>query len=205
MSAKNSEKDQFIFTIGHSNHSLEHFIDLLKEHHIEVLADVRSSPYSKYTPHFDYRSLKKSMPSVGMKYIFLGEELGGIPAEKEFYDKQGYVLYKKIAESERFLEGISRLENEIKKHRVVIMCSEEDPWDCHRRLLVGRVLSERGVSIIHIRGDGSLKPEEELTREVEDKRQQDGQLDLFGSQGDSEWKSTRSALPKKPQKSSSGR
>src|SRR5829696_9023919 len=116
-----------ILTIGHSNYSLEAFIELLRAHRIEVLVDVRSQPYSKYTPHFESRALKESLPAAGIKYLFMGKELGGRPDGDEFYDSEGFVLYSRLAESPLFLEGISRLESGMEQGlRVAIMCSEEN-------------------------------------------------------------------------------
>jgi uncharacterized protein (DUF488 family) len=92
-----------------------------------------------------------------MKYVFLGKELGGRPEGSEFYDEGGGVLYDRLAESALFLEGIDRLMEGVKGYRVAIMCGEEDPVKCHRRVLVGRVLEERGVRVKHIRGDGRVE------------------------------------------------
>ena len=156
-----------VLTIGHSNRSMDEFLTLLKQHAVEVLADVRSQPHSKYVPHFDYANLKRAVEAAGVQYVFLGRELGGKPDGKEFYDTQGHAVYSRIAASEPFRLGIARLLEGIRKYRVAIMCSEEDPANCHRRLLVGKVLMEQGVSIKHIRGDGRIQTEEELLRQEE--------------------------------------
>jgi uncharacterized protein (DUF488 family) len=97
--------------------------------------------------------------------LFLGKELGGRPESSEFYDAEGFVLYSRIAESPLFLEGIERLITGITTYRVALMCGEENPANCHRRLLVGRVLAKRGVSVRHIRGDGTVQDEDELAQE----------------------------------------
>ncbi|MGH2544667.1 MAG: DUF488 family protein, partial [Ardenticatenaceae bacterium] len=141
-----SHSERTIFTIGHSNHSLEAFVELLQRQGIEVLVDVRSQPYSRYASHFGSRSLKEVVAASGMRYVFLGNELGGRPGGAYFYDEEGYVLYGRVAASSLFLEGIARLEQGIESYRVAIMCSEEDPVGCHRHLLVGRVLRERGIT-----------------------------------------------------------
>ncbi len=151
-----------IYTIGHSKHSAEVFIELLKKYRIEVLVDVRSRPYSKLVPQFNKDNLKASLMANRIKYLFLGKELGGLPDEPEFYDANGYVIYSRIAESEAFRKGISRLENGITKYRVGIMCSEENPSGCHRRLLIGRVLGKQGVTVLHIRSSGDLQTDEGL-------------------------------------------
>lgn len=193
-----------MFTIGHSNHALQYFVDLLKKHAIEVLVDVRSQPRSKYAPHFDAHELKASMPAAGIEYLFLGRELGGQPEAPGFYDTEGFVLYSRIAESPPFQEGISRLERGIQQYRVAIMCSEENPAECHRRLLVGRVLTERGVDVLHIRGDGRLQPETEMAAEEHGNSSAEAQLPLFESKPPEErsWRSIRSVSRRGPRRPS---
>ncbi len=188
-----------IFTIGHSNQSIESFIALLKTFEIEVLVDVRSYPYSKFAPQFDKHALKTAITTAGLKYLFLGEELGGRPAETEFYDANGRVLYSAVAESPIFLAGIMRLETGTQKYRVAIMCSEENPIGCHRHLLVARVLTKRGIAVEHIRGDGTYQREADLNYDGAKK----GQQTLFETQELIEWKSIQSVLHKRPQQSSS--
>jgi len=157
MNDKGLQEKLTLFTVGHSNHSLETFIDLLKSHKIDVLVDVRSKPFSRFSPQFNKEGLEKAVKASGIKYLFLGKELGGRPQDSEFYDNHGFVLYSQIAESPLFLKGIDRLIKGIKTYRVAVMCGEENPANCHRRLLVGRVLAKRGVSIRHIRGDGTVQ------------------------------------------------
>ena len=151
-----------IFTVGHSNHELEKFIDLLRPHRIDVLVDIRSNPFSRFAPQFNKKGIEKAVKANGMKYLFLGRELGGRPHGSEFYDADGFVLYDRLAESPLFLEGIQRLVKGIKTYRVALMCSEENPANCHRHLLVGRILAGRGVNVQHVRKDGKVQAEVEL-------------------------------------------
>lgn len=151
-----------VYTIGHSVHSLEKLVNLLNSNRIEVLVDIRSEPYSRKVPHFNKDNLEKEIRKSGLKYLFLGKELGGRPKERQFYDQEGFVLYSKIADSPDFKSGLERLLNGIEKFRVALMCSEENPMNCHRRLLVGRVLSNAGVAVLHIRADGSIQSEEHI-------------------------------------------
>lgn len=183
-----------IYTIGHSNHQFEHLIALLHQHAIEVLVDVRSAPYSRYAVQFNSQALRAALPAAGVKYLYLGRELGGRPDGREFYDADGYVLYGRVARSGRFLEGISRLERGSQQYRVALMCSEEDPAGCHRRLLVGRVLAERGLEVRHIRGDGAVQTEADVARAEHERRGDGGQLPLFAGAEEAEWKSIRSVL-----------
>jgi uncharacterized protein (DUF488 family) len=98
---------------------------------------------------------------VGARYLFLGEELGGRPDAPEFYDTEDHVLYGRVAESEPFRSGIERLKKGAQQYRVAIMCSEENPTSCHRRLLVAKVLLDQGFTITHVRGDGRCEVESE--------------------------------------------
>jgi len=194
-----------LFTIGHSNLPLETFLELLRANRIAVLADTRSQPYSRFAPHFNARELDGAVMKVGLRYLFLGKELGGRPEEAEFYDAEGYVLYGRLAESPQFLSGMAQLEAEAAQRRVAILCSEENPSVCHRRLLITRVLTARGVPVCHIRGDGRVQTEAELLAEDEAEKNRGGQQSLFDAEEVTEWKSLRSVSPRRPPPSSSER
>ena len=183
-----------MFTIGHSNHPADRFTCLLMTHGIEMVVDVRSHPYSKHAPHFNARTLEATLARVGISYLFLGGELGGRPNGEEFYDAEGRVDYALVGGSGRFLDGISRLEKEIQARRIALLCSEEDPIRCHRRLLVGHVLQDRGVSLLHIRGGGVVQTEAEAAG---------GQPRLFPETEVGVRKSIRSALRRRRLPSSS--
>jgi len=187
-----------VLTIGHSNHAIEHFLELLRLHSVQVVADVRSSPYSKYSPQFDHEPLMKSLRDAGFQYVYLGAELGGRPRGEDYYDSTGRVLYEKVAGSAAFQDGIKRLEGGLEQHKVAMMCAEEDPAGCHRRLLITRVLVDRGAAVTHIRGDGRLQTEEELRAE-----EAGDQMSLFDEMDTDPWKSIPSVSPKKRQNSSS--
>jgi uncharacterized protein (DUF488 family) len=184
-----------IFTIGHSIHSLEKLISLLSANRVEVLVDIRSEPYSRKVPHFNKDNLEKEIKKSGLKYLFLGKELGGRPTKRQFYDREGFVLYSKIADSPDFMCGLERVLNGIEKFRVALMCSEENPANCHRRLLVGRVLASGGVEVFHIRADGSIQSEEQIQSDQYKRNGDMNQQSLFVSEEPSEWKSTQSVLP----------
>lgn len=186
-----------IFSIGHSNHPIEKFISLLRQNNIELVVDTRSQPYSKFAPQFSTPSIEAALKTNGIDYLFLGKELGGRPQEPEFYDSEGHVLYWKLANTARLREGLQRLEDQAKKKRVAIMCSEEDPTCCHRRLLVGKVLSGRGTSLEHIRSDGRLQMDAELIPVG-------AQNSLFNQEEKTVWRSIRSVSQRGQQQSSSG-
>jgi uncharacterized protein (DUF488 family) len=195
-----------VYTVGHSNVSQQAFIALLKAHEVGVLVDVRSVPHSKFVPHFKAAALKPAVAAVGIKYLYLGRELGGRPRDQRFYDSGGHVCYDLIAETPQFREGIERLLRGIHEHRVALMCNEENPAQCHRRLLVGRVLAERGVTVLHIRRDGRIQPESELAEaEREDAPAEVQQEFEFAAKEKPEWKSTRSVSSARRPKPSSGR
>jgi uncharacterized protein (DUF488 family) len=185
-----------IFTIGHSNHSAEKFVGLLKEHGIEVVADVRSQPYSRHAPHFNAKDIEAILWDNGIRRLFLGFELGGRPTAEAFYDADGRVDYARIERSRSFLDGIKQLESSIRDHKTALLCSEEDPVGCHRRLLVGHVLGERGIVVRHVRGDGSVQTEGEASGD---------QPVLFPDTEVSVRKSIRSVLRRKRRPGSSGR
>ena len=180
-----------VLTIGHSNHAWELFLEMLQRNSVEVLAEVRSYPYSNYSPQFDREAMKESLSKAGVKYVDLGKELGGRPDGTEFYDADGHVLYDKVAATEKFADGIRRIEEGMKKYRVAMLCSEEDPAVCHRALLVGRVLRERGAEVEHIRGDGRVQADHEVFA----KNASEGkQGKLFDSEKAPAWKSIPSVL-----------
>ena len=191
-----------IWTIGHSNYPPQTFLDLLAKHRIEVLVDVRSSPYSRYASHFNKGTIEGDLLERGIKYLFLGDCLGGRAEGEQFYDERGYVLYDRLADSPAFRRGVDRLTEGIARFRVALMCGEEDPTECHRRLLIARVLGGQGVEVIHIRGDGRVQSETQLAEE-EEFRKTGGQLTLFDVEETGQWKSTQSVLPKSPPENSS--
>jgi uncharacterized protein (DUF488 family) len=189
-----------LYTIGHSNHSLERFLELLRANHIEVLADVRSRPYSKYSSHFSREPLAAALADAGIVYEFFGRELGGQPNGPDNYDERGRALYWKMAQTESFRNGLARLRATLEGRTTAMMCSEEDPSMCHRRHLITRVLVEDGVDVLHIRGTGIVESEEAV-RERE-ATADDNQLPLFEEDERErerlQWKSIQSGLQKNP-------
>ncbi|MCE5236938.1 DUF488 domain-containing protein [bacterium] len=191
-----------VYTVGHSNHTVERLLELLAAHDIAVVADVRSSPYSKYAGQFNRAPLEAAVAQAGLAYAYLGEALGGMPNVPGFYDADGHVRYDLIAASDRFRDGLARLLEIARERRVALLCSEEDPGDCHRHLLLARVLCERGVTVLHLRGDGSVTSDADLTAAAEFERT-GGQQSLFEDDGERPWRSTRSATPRSQPRSSS--
>jgi uncharacterized protein (DUF488 family) len=157
-----------IYTIGHSAHPIADFLKLLKTHEINAIADVRSSPYSKFIPQYNRELLRKSLADAGVDYVFLGEELGARRSESECY-LEGQVIYDLIAKTSAFQEGIERVTLGARKMRIAMMCAEKDPLTCHRAILVSRHIKSKVGQILHILEDGSIEThtsaEERLLRE----------------------------------------
>lgn len=148
-----------ILTIGHSNNSIDGFLSLLRLNGVQAIADVRSSPYSRFAPQFNAKDLKRSLTDTGMAYVYLGKELGARSDDECCYVND-VVSYELLAKTSLFQVGISRLIHGSKKYRIATMCSEREPTECHRTILVARVLALRGVKVSHILGDGSLEAHE---------------------------------------------
>ena len=168
-----------LYTIGHSNHSILHFLDLLRMHGVVTVADVRSRPYSRHCPQFNRDSLCKELAAHCVDYVFLGKELGGKPDDPECYAADGSPDYARMAQRPAFREGLDRVKRLMKDAKIAMLCAEEDPSKCHRRHLIAKVLCEEGVHIEHIRGDGSLVPEDVLA--AEERAGAQVQLTLFAT------------------------
>ncbi len=161
-----------IYTIGHSDHATEAFIDLLRDHGITLVVDVRSQPYSRWMSQFNRETLQEALESAAIDYHFMGDTLGGRPSDPAMYDPgQERPNYKRMAEDPGYQTGIDALINlasealgSVSGQGITIMCSEGDYHQCHRHLLITQTLLERDVPVIHIRPDGTTV---EGTREAE--------------------------------------
>ncbi len=145
-----------ILTIGHSNHSLEAFLALLRGAGVTAIADVRSSPSSRHCPHFDREPLRAPLHGAGIEYVFLGHSLGGRPADPSLF-VDGVADYERMAKTREFGRGIERVMDGARRFRVALMCIERDPLDCHRFLMVSRALKERGCPVGHVMADGTVE------------------------------------------------
>ena len=146
-----------ICTVGHSNHTLEGFLALLRRHRIAAVADVRSVPYSRFSPHFSRAALAEALQTSGIGYLYLGRELGGRPADPACYENER-IRYERVAQTGGFRAGIAGLLEIARKQCVAVMCAEKEPLDCHRTLLVARALEASGAQVEHILADGELEP-----------------------------------------------
>lgn len=171
-----------VYSIGHSTLSYEQFLNMLREVGVNAVADVRTSPYSRHFPHFNKDNLKNELQMDGIAYSFLGEELGGRPNDSKFYC-EGVADYERMAKAPAFKRGLERVIDGAGRYTIALMCSEHDPLDCHRCLLVGRALAERGLAMKHILGDGAVADQqfiEERLLKSEDRH--DGDLFMSPSQ-----------------------
>ena len=150
-----------LFTIGHSNHSIEKFIKLLEKHQINASADVRSSPYSRYLSHFNQAELKFYLKKFQISYVFLGKELGARPETEECYI-DNKAIYEKIAAQKVFSDGIERVIKGTQKYNIALMCAEKDPITCHRAVLLCQHLKNYNLEINHIHPDSSLESHQQL-------------------------------------------
>lgn len=171
-----------LFTIGHSNHEISEFVDLLRVNNVTAIADVRSRPYSQFNPQFNREVLEAALNNVGIRYVFMGDELGARRSERECYE-DGKAKYERIAQTQSFQSGLARIEQGLAEHRIALMCAEKDPLTCHRTVLIGRALKQRGVVMNHILEDGEIESTQELEqRLLVLSKLADG--NLFGSQSD---------------------
>ena len=160
-------KEVIVLTVGHSNHPLETFLALLRQHGVTVVADVRSAPYSRFNPQFNRKALEDSLETIDIEYVFLGRALGGRPDDPSCYE-DGRVRYDRLARTPLYRQGIERVVEGAGRQRIALMCAEKEPLDCHRTILVGRSLVERGVAVTHILADGSLEPHDETMNRLLD-------------------------------------
>jgi len=173
-----------VLTIGHSTLSYEAFLKLLRQAGVTAVADVRSAPYSRHHPHFNRETLRNELKADGVEYSFLGEELGGRPKDRRLFC-DGVADYERMAREPSFAKGLDRVIEGAKRFRIALMCSEHDPLDCHRCLLVGRALKERGLHVEHVLPSGRMKSQAVVEEELIAMAGQDRtQADLFASAED---------------------
>ncbi|MCH7800774.1 MAG: DUF488 domain-containing protein [Chloroflexi bacterium] len=167
-----------IYTIGHSNHTWEGFAELMAKHDIEILVDARSNPVSRYAPFSNHRTLPDLLEGVGIEYMFFGGPLGGKPKNEAFYDEKGKPDYHKMRATDEFDEAVDTVASMARRSNVVLLCSEEDPAQCHRLLLVGPAMEQRSVDMLHIRASGETQTTSQLGIHKKYNKQIQGTLPL---------------------------
>ncbi len=169
--SSNIQHPSSIYTIGHSDHATEAFVDLLRRHGITLVVDVRSQPYSRWAPQFNRETLARDLRDAGIAYRFMGDALGGRPADPALYDSgQERPDYQRLEQTPAYQVGIDQLLDLAGSEKVAVMCSEGDHRRCHRHLLITQTLLERGVRVLHIQPDGTAVEGEPVPQ----------QLSLFG-------------------------
>jgi len=170
-----------VYTIGYSNHSYKYFLELLTKYKIDTIIDVRSSPYSQRNPEFNKPLLTKLLKESKIHYIFMGQELGARRNEKDLYTND-VVDFQKVYKNDKFISGIERIKLGLNKGYIIaIMCSEKNPVDCHRTIMVARYLDVLGINVSHILADGTLLPHCKIDDELLYKYNSEySQLNMFG-------------------------
>ncbi|MEA4826833.1 MAG: DUF488 domain-containing protein [Clostridium sp.] len=152
-----------IYTIGHSSHTSEYFLYLLRKFGINSIVDIRSIPFSRYVPHFNKDNIKNFLNSNHIYYIYMAREFGLLQEGENLLHPEGYLDFNKVRQTSSFNKGVERLKNGLHKdYRIAIMCAEKDPIDCHRSILVAPALIREGYSVVHILPDGKRESHEEF-------------------------------------------
>ncbi len=149
-----------LYTIGHSSHSLETLMSLLRGAEVTAVCDVRSQPCSRLHPHFGRERLRDALRDAGIGYVFLGKELGGRTGDASCY-LDGQIQYDRVAQTATFRQGLDRVLEGARSYRVTLLCAEKDPLQCHRTLLVARQLAAGGAEVQHILTNGSLESQDQ--------------------------------------------
>ena len=149
-----------IYTIGHSSHPVEKLVGLLLGHQVTAVGDVRSHPYSRMHPQFNRESLAASLAEAGIRYVFLGQDLGARPDDRRCY-RRGHVQFDLLSASGPFLRGIERVIEGLRTFTIALLCAEKEPLDCHRTILIARKLAEKGLAVRHILEDGRIETHEQ--------------------------------------------
>lgn len=159
-----------IYTIGHSNYTVERLIDMLKHYNINCVVDIRGTPYSKYNVQFDKETIRYTLSKAGFIYIYMAKELAAKRINKQSYKEEGYSDFEKVIKENEFIEGIERLKNGCNKgYKIALLGAMQEPIRCHRSILVGRALRENGFNVKHILDDYSIASQEDIEQMLLDK------------------------------------
>lgn len=156
-----------IYTIGHSNYSIEKLIDMLKTYNIDTVVDIRGTPYSKYNVQYNKETIAETLKKEGFIYIYMAKELAAQRQDKNSYNKEGYSDFEKVIMEEDFLRGIERLKTGCQKgYNIALLGAMQDPIRCHRSILVGRSLRENGFNVKHILDDYTFASQEKIEEKL---------------------------------------
>lgn len=170
-----------LFTIGHSQHEINYFIRLLRENNVNFVLDVRSTPYSRYAEQFNKENISNSLQKFNIQYFFMGKFFGARQEDLSLYNDEGYLDFQKVVRTENFNKGMKSVLIGLERgNRIAFMCTEKDPIDCHRAIMVSRAFAQNGIEVKHILSDGSIETQKELDNRLLNKYFPDrGQLSLF--------------------------
>lgn len=154
-----------VLTIGHSTRPLDVFLDLLVQHGVTAVADVRSVPYSRWQPQFNQGPLRSALAKRNISYVFLGKELGARSEDRSCY-VDGRVQYRRLAATDAFKQGLARVIDGSRKERIALMCAEAEPLDCHRTILVTREIVAAGIAVLHVLPNGTLERHADAMRRL---------------------------------------
>lgn len=161
------EKERVIYTIGHSTHPLEEFTDLLRQHKIDTLIDVRTTPASNYNPQFKKEVLQSALSRLNIKYLHFGDEFGARQNDRSVLDDEGVVNFELVQKTYNFQMGMERVDIGVSRgYRIALMCAEADPLECHRFSMISRPISQIGINVIHILKNGDTVSHDELEAEM---------------------------------------
>ncbi len=166
-----------IYTIGYATKDISELITQLQFHEVDVVADIRSVPYSAAFNDYHQEALQSHLRSNSIRYVYLGKELGPRSKDPAHYDENNQVQFDRLVHSDLFQSGILRLQNGLEKsHRIALLCAEKDPAICHRSLLVSHYLIRNiDIEIQHITHSGALESQQEMEERL---------IDLQGLQAD---------------------
>ena len=161
------ENKPIIYTVGHSTHQLDYFLELLKEYGVTLLIDVRSVAASSYNPQYNQEPLKKFLKNNGITYRHFAEEFGARHTDPDLLDDEGKVNFEKVRKSWAFKKGVEKVWIALEKGFVVsLMCSESEPFDCHRFSMVSIALDKDGFDVKHIMKDKTVKSNADLENQL---------------------------------------
>ena len=152
-----------IYTIGHTNYTMERLIDMLEYYNINCVVDIRGTPYSKYNIQFDKETIRYTLTNAGFVYIYMGKELAAKRIRKNSYNNEGYSNFEEVIKEEEFKRGVERLKNGCEKgYKIILLGAMQDPIRCHRSILVGRELVKNDFDVKHILDDYSIVTQDDI-------------------------------------------
>ena len=181
-----------IWTVGHVHHSLDDFLRLLRRHRIEKVIDVRSRPHVRFAPQYNHEAFEAALRGAGVDYAW-HEVLGQRPYPEDFYDEDGYTLYERVIEQDGFMSAIEEVEDDADARRCALVCLEEDPAECHRYHLLGKLLTDRGATVRHIRREGVAQDQAYIAEMLGE-----NQMSLLEERRSRVWRSPRPMRDKHP-------